>query len=151
MLCSSGQWFYIRELFVLKAEIGQKSNKQADVEAFLLWVAKSRSRKPELGVIGVFIISKGSVWKNVGFRAQCFFLLSLVCGEERDGSNMTSLWILPAVFLSCAIQWDGRNPKWDPFSSLSFSGRMKQRAVRFAFPSLCLLGKAGSDQGHRIA
>lgn len=45
-----------------------KNNKQADDEAFILWMVKGTSGKAELGVICVVNIPKGSVGKNVGCR-----------------------------------------------------------------------------------
>lgn len=93
-----------------------KLNRIKELQATWWWgipskMVKGRSRKQKLGVVCVFIMSKGSVGKNVGFREQCFFLLSLICGGEHAGSNRPSSWILPIVFLSCAIQWDSRDWK----------------------------------------
>lgn len=80
----------MRELFVLKTEIGQKSNLQADDEAFLTGMVKSISRKSELGVICVFIIPKESVGEFVRFRELHFFQLFLICSGEYTKNIMPS-------------------------------------------------------------
>lgn len=131
-----------QEVFILKDKIGQRSNRQA----IHTMGGKGRSRKPfhgqELGVARAFSIPKRSVKKNVGFKGQFYFLLSLIqwwrmCWE----SHAQFMNITISISQLCNPAGQQRLKAHFTFSSLSSSVRIKQRAVGLAFPSSCLLGR----------